>query len=381
MADLRAKLKIEVAWSSGGYTPGATAFTDESQKTWAVTVQRGRDDELFDMQPSRANLLVDNVGGRFNVQSTAIAVRPGRSVKISGAPGDDTATGYSAIWRGFTETINPSWRKETPTAQIECVDALARFALIANTRSGTDVGSPPVKIIADALNLAGYPGGTSLISTVGPGRNLTTDSRRVTLGQNTTWTNVNLLSQINVAMQNESLGAMAFVANDGRITNHNGLRRRDQTTNDFVMDLNASDIWDYQETISAREVANRIHVNYVGPSFATAEDTASSQVAYGIRDLDVDTLFTAGGATLSTALLASRKDPALRPTIILRNDSSVLLRYILRAELGDQVKMTIASASGSPHKHYYIEGMHLSFHESGGVVEGRYQLTERALTI
>ena len=379
MADLRAKLKVEIAWSSGGYTPGATAFVDESQKTWAVTVQRGRDDELFDMQPSRAQLTMDNVGGRFNVQSTYVAVKPGRSVKISGAPGDDTATGYSAIWRGFTETINPSWRKETPTAQIECVDAMARFALLRTSSTIPEAAANQPIQIYELLNAARYPG-AGPVSTVGPGRNLTSNNVRLSALTIASVSGRTILERINQISESENFGAAVFVARDGPITNHNGLRRRNQSTVDFVMDLNASDIWDYQEVISAREVANKINVVLRDGTTVTAQDTATSQVLYGVRELTVNT-FDGIGTTMSTALLAARKDPALRPTIVLRNDSSVLLRYILRAELGDQVKLTIASASGSPHKHFYIEGMHVSFRESGGIVEGRYQLTERALTI
>lgn len=379
---------MEIAWTSGGFTPNASAFADESQRVRTVVIHRGKDDELSDLQPSQAVLSMQNVDGRFNVQSTQTNIGPSKSVRITAAPGDDTATGYGALWYGFTETITPTWRKEIGTAQIECVDALARFALTKTTR--TDASNvQPAQVIANALNDARYPGGTSLqvtgaVSAVGPGRDLTTANQALAaMATAAVWSNTPVLDQLRTVQENENLGAMIFVARDGKVTNHGGARRTAQTTADFVMDLNASDIWDYQEVISAREVANYVRVTHTGGGAASAADSATSQVLYGVRELNVNSTFrtSAQAATLAGKLNTAHKDPALRPIITIRNHSSDLLRHILRRELGDQVKLTIASASGAPHKHFYIEGMHLTFEESGAFAEARYQLTERALTI
>ena len=275
MVGLLAKLKVEVNWGATGFAP-TTGFTDESQRTRAVTIRRGRDTELFECQPGSAHLSLTNTDGRFNVQSTQLAnvIRPMSTVRITATPGDDTATGYSPLWYGFIDEIKPTWRRDKGTADIDAVDAMALFGLArASSTNTTDFGS----IIAVALQGAGFPGGTSLQS---PWRDLSSGALGAVV---TTYSSAIVSDMIRNVIQSDNKGAMFFMSRSGKATYQDSTRRNGQSTASPIWDLNASDIYDYQETISAREVANAIRVTDNAGVVQTANDTASWDI-YGVRE-------------------------------------------------------------------------------------------------
>lgn len=122
--------KVYIAWDSGYTTADAsrtwTEVTSYVEGDSAITITRGRQDELGDVEPSKLSITLDNSEGRFTPNKTSGAyypnVRKGRPIRV-------TVTYNSLTYNRFTGYID-EWPLEWPDEG----DSLCTVTLTATSR-------------------------------------------------------------------------------------------------------------------------------------------------------------------------------------------------------------------------------------------------------
>lgn len=134
--------KVEIAFNAGYTTAAASrTWTDVSAYVEAqqgLTINRGRADEISQIQPSTLSLTLDNTDGRFTPEKTAGAyypnVKKGRPIRV-------TSTYNAVTYVRFVGYINewpvqwPDSTSATSTVAITASSRMARLGLSAELRS------------------------------------------------------------------------------------------------------------------------------------------------------------------------------------------------------------------------------------------------------
>ena len=241
MPDVRPIIKCEIAWATGGINPTTSLYQDESQRLIGLSISRGRDDELADIQPGRANLTFSNVDTRYTPNSSGtLNLLPGRTVRLTAAPGDGAEYGvaeygvdsygssndFVPLWYGLIEEIRPHRRLDEPICEIVALDGLAWLSGRKSTRVDSATGAG--NMVANALNDAAWPGGSSLQADF---RNI--ENAGVITNKSASWTSEEILTQIRTITESENLGSMYYVAKDGKFTWQDSSHRTEETSNNW----------------------------------------------------------------------------------------------------------------------------------------------------
>lgn len=134
--------KVEIAFDSGYTTPAASrTWTDVSawvESQYGLTINRGRADEISQIQPSILSLTLDNTDGRFTPEKTGGAyypnVKKGRPIRV-------TSTYNAVQYVRFVGYINewpvvwPDSTSATSTVTITASSRMARLGVSAELKS------------------------------------------------------------------------------------------------------------------------------------------------------------------------------------------------------------------------------------------------------
>lgn len=350
---------VELATAAGAFP---TAWTDITAYVKAVSITRGRDDTLSQVQPGTATITLINDDGRFSPAYTLSPLYPNvalmRAIRIKGQPGgidgltfaqiaaltfDQLATYKftNGLYYGYVQSITPQPQPGMMEAQIQCSDGFTWLDLASGAptyTSGTVSSHAAV-----ALDAASWPSGA---------RNIATGLLTFT----PTFTDSTYLSQLQTVV-NDNEGGLVFMDANGAVVVQDQATRFAAPYLTSVATLTDADaIASMEAERPIRDIANEVKVTYNGGTVTKTD--APSQTAYGPRRLNLTAGFLGGTDADDWAswLLSQRKDPKDRIVVsFVANKSSDLLLHAMVRDLSDRITVTDATRKTGVSGDYHIE--------------------------
>jgi hypothetical protein len=351
---------IELASTAGAFP---TTWIDITAYVTEVSITRGRDDTLAQIQPGTASLTVVNNDGRFSPAYTLGAYYPNvalmRAVRISGSPGyldrltfaqiaamtfAELATYRLAggLYYGYIQQITPQPEAAgIMTASIDLTDGFAWLDLASAAptySSGTLTANVPI-----ALAAASWPAGNTNIAAG-------------VLTFTPSFSDSTILSQLQTIV-NDNEGGILYMDGSGSVVAQDQNTRFSAPYTTSVATLTDTDhVVALAQERPVRDIANEVKVTY--SSGAVTKTDAPSQTAYGPRRLNLTAGFLAGTEADDWAswLLSQRKDPKdrLSITFIANKDSGLILHAMVR-DLSDRITYTETAGKTGASGEYHIE--------------------------
>lgn len=338
-----------------------STWTDITAYVKGVTITRGRDDVLAQVQVGTASISVINDDGRFSPGRTSSPLYPHvatmRAVKVVATY---SATSYP-LFLGYIQTITPNLAHGARDASIELADGFAWLALAVttptytSTTSGTSIGV--------ALDSASWPAGLRSLAT---GQSTFTPS----------YTDQPVLDQVQgIGIDNE--GGLVYMDGQGRVVfqdRHTRLKSPYTTSQGTLTDT--GEISDMQATRPVADLANEIKVTHVSGTVTVSD--ATSVAAKGLRRLDVQSPFISAleASDRASWTLSIRKDDIDRPSVaVVANASATLMTQALARELSDRITISDASGLSGLDGDYHIERIEHEITNGGTLHVTRWQLS------
>ena len=348
-----------------GATAGAfpTTWIDITAYVQELSITRGRDDTLSQLQPGTASLTVVNNDGRFSPAYTLGAYYPNvalmRAVRISGSPGfldrltfaqvalltfDQLATYRTSggLYYGYIQQVTP--QPEAAGIMTATIDLTDGFTWLDLASAAPTYTSGTISThVTTALTAASWPTAyTNLAAGV--------------LTFTPTFSDSTILSQLQT-MVNDNEGGIIFMDGAGSVVTqdqHTRFAAPYLTSAATVTDT--GEITALQQERPIREVANDVRVTYSSGT-VTKTDTTSS-TAYGPRRLNLTAAFLTGtdADDWATWLLSQRKDPKDRLSVtFVANKSTALVLHAMTRDLADRVTWTETVGKTGTSGEYHIE--------------------------
>lgn len=305
----------------GGF--GYNDFDDLTSYVRAVTIQRGRTDDLEQMQQGICSIQLYDSTGRFNPESTssdlAGMIVPMRPVRISA--GWDGST--YRLFFGYVERV-----EFDPANRITTIDAVDFFEWLANSNksftpaaTSTNVGAS----IGEFLDQLEFT--DPAYRAIDDGRSIT---EAFALAGNS------YLDQIGLLLQYDR--GVVFVEGNGTVRFIEGERWWAHGTPSATLDGDLAS--DMRITTDKQRIVNRQVVTFSEVEYSTYDD--ASRRRYGWRDGEpIDTAYVANSTEaldLARWVIATRKDPiAPIRAIEVKAASTAAIRNQLELDIGDWV--------------------------------------------
>lgn len=355
---VRAAYTISLATADGA---NPSTWTDITAYVKGVTITRGRDDVLTQVQVGTATISVINDDGRFSPGRTASPLYPHvatmRAIKIVATY---SATSYP-LYFGYIQSITPNLNPSIRDATIQLADGFAWLDLAkttptyASVASGTSIGT--------ALDSASWPAGLRSLAT---GQSTFTPS----------YADQSVLAQVQgIGIDNE--GGLVFMDEEGRLVfqdRHTRLKSPYTVSQATLTDT--ADISDMQATRPVADLANEVKVTHSSGSVTVSD--ATSIAAKGLRRLDVQAQFVTAleAADRAAWVLSTRKDDVDRPSVaVVANASATLMAQALGRDLSDRITLSDASGLSGIGGDYHIERIEHTISNGGTLHVTRWQLS------
>jgi len=349
---------VELATADGA---NPSTFTDITSYVQSVSITRGRDDVLSQVQTGTARVTLINEDGRFSPGYTLSPlygnVATMRAVRIRGT---FLAVTYD-LYYGYIQSITPVPTPNVRTCTLDLADGFAWLDLAVTTPTYTLV--PTGTSIGVALNSASWPAGL---------RDLATGQSTIT----PSYTDQSVLSQIQgIGIDNEA--GLVYMSGAGKVVfqdRHTRLKTPYTVSQGTFTDTDA--LVDVAAERPVRDIANEVKVTHATGS-VTATD-ATSQAAKGPRRLAINAGFLDASTAADRAswTLSTKKDEQDRPVIgIVGNASATLMTQALARDLSDRVTITDAGARTGINAAFHIERIEHSISNGGTLHTVRWQLS------
>lgn len=349
---------VELATADGA---NPSTFTDITSYVQSVSITRGRDDVLSQVQTGTARVTLINEDGRFSPGYTLSPlygnVATMRAVRIRGT---FSAVTYD-LYYGYIQSITPVPTPNVRTCTLDLADGFAWLDLAVTTPTYTLV--PTGTSIGVALNSASWPAGL---------RDLATGQSTIT----PSYTDQSVLSQIQgIGIDNEA--GLVYMSGAGKVVfedRHTRLKTPYTVSQGTFTDTDA--LVDVAAERPVRDIANEVKVTHATGS-VTATD-ATSQAAKGPRRLAINAGFLDASTAADRAswTLSTKKDEQDRPVIgIVGNASATLMTQVLARDLSDRVTITDAGARTGINAAFHIERIEHSISNGGTLHTVRWQLS------
>ena len=336
-------------------------WTDITAYVKSVTITRGRDDVLTQVQTGTASISVVNDDGRFSPGRSASPLYPHvatmRAIKVVATY---SATAYPLFF-GYIQSISPNLNPNIRDATIDLADGFAWLDLAkttptyASAASGTSIGV--------ALDSASWP---AALRSLGTGQSTFTPS----------YADQPVLTQIQgIGIDNE--GGLVFMDGQGRVVfqdRHTRLKSPYTTSQGTLTDT--GEIADLQATRPVADLANEVKVTHSSGSVTVSD--ATSIAAKGLRRLDVQSAFISASEASDRAswILSLRKNDVDRPSVaMIANASASLMTQALARELSDRITISDATGLSGITGDYHIERIEHSVSNGGLLHTTRWQLS------
>ena len=375
---ITASYTIELATEDG---PNPSTWTNITAYVKAVSITRGRDDVLAQVQVGTASISVVNDDGRFSPGKTSSPLYPHvatmRAVRIRASRYSfavlatmtfaelaaltfDDLLGESLFF-GYIQTITPNLNPNIRDASIQLADGFAWLALAVTTPTYTSAASGTS--IGVALDSASWPAALRSLAT---GQSTFTPS----------YTDQPVLNQVQgIGIDNE--GGLVYMDGQGRVVfqdRHTRLKSPYTTSQGTLTDT--GEISDMQATRPVADLANEIKVTHSSGSVTVSD--ATSVAAKGLRRLDVQAPFITAleASDRGSWVLSTRKDDTDRPSVaVVANASTTLMTQALTRELSDRVTISDASGLSGLDGDYHIERIEHEITNGGTLHVTRWQLS------
>jgi hypothetical protein len=337
------------------------SWTDITAYVKSVTITRGRDDVLSQVQTGTATVSVVNDDGRFSPGKTSSPLYPHvatmRAIKVVATY---SATSYP-LYFGYIQSITPNLAVNVRDASIQLADGFAWLSIAHSTPTYSSVASGTS--IGVALDSASWPAALRSLAT---GQSTFTPS----------YTDQPVLNQIQgIGIDNE--GGLVYMDGQGRVVfqdRHTRLKSPYITSQGTLTDT--GEIADMQASRPVADLANEVKVTHATGTVTTSD--ATSIAAKGLRRLDVQSTFITAleAADRAAWVLSTRKDDADRPSVaVVANASSTIMTQALARDLSDRVTITDASGLSGISGDYHIERIEHSIGNGGMLHTTRWQLS------
>lgn len=349
---------ISLATANGA---NPATWTDITAYVKSVTITRGRDDVLTQVQTGTASISVVNDDGRFSPGRSASPLYPHvatmRAIKVVATY---SATAYPLFF-GYIQTITPNLNPNIRDASIQLADGFAWLALAVTTPTYTSAASGTS--IGVALDSASWPAALRSLAT---GQSTFTPS----------YTDQPVLNQVQgIGIDNE--GGLVYMDGQGRVVfqdRHTRLKSPYTTSQGTLTDT--GEISDMQATRPVADLANEIKVTHSSGSVTVSD--ATSVAAKGLRRLDVQAPFITAleASDRGSWVLSTRKDDTDRPSVaVVANASTTLMTQALTRELSDRVTISDATGLSGIGGDYHIERIEHEITNGGTLHVTRWQLS------
>lgn len=331
-------------------------YSDVSADVQAITIRRGRDDNLSAFQAGEATITLRDLDGEYSPLNTASPlspnVLPGRPVRIAATftPSGGTATEYGEF-RGFVRSIE---HDPSPDARRTVIHAQDLFLHLARakpviTNTGTVTTGAAIGTVLTAIDWTDTD-----YRSLGTG-----DTINAGFSNNGEQTGLQLIEGFIETERGE-----AFHSREGVFTYRDRNSRYTRTSAGTLTDVAA-------EAIAATDltnIRNRARVTKTGSGTAVWTDYASA-TNYGYSDfpaIDSPYINTAAqGTALAQWLVSQGKDPSppVRELQFNANRSDALMTQALSRDLGDRITVADSSIKGTAD--FYIEGIQHTIRSGG----------------
>lgn len=361
---------VELA-TTAGVAP--TTWTDITGYVKSISITRGRDDVLSQVQVGTASLTLDNTSGTFSPANTFSTlyphVAPMRAVRITATPGvvgrltfDQLAT-YTfdqiatwpldgGLYYGYIQSITPRPHPDAMEASIELADGMSWLDLAVDAPTYTSglMGAQ----VTNLLDTAGWAASARIIAT------------GVLTFTPTFSGSSSVLSQLQTIV-NDNEGGLVFMNGAGSIVAQDqGTRFAAPYLTSMATVTSVDDISDMDVERPVRDIANEVTVTYNGGTVTKTDATSSTK--YGPRRLGLNAAFLNGTDADDWAswVISQKKDPKdrLRLTFIANRSLTLLVQAVAR-ELSDRITWTDVAQNTGTSGDYNIESIEHQI-EAGG---------------
>lgn len=333
----------------------------------SVSIRRGRDDNMSEMQAGTATIVLKDPDGLYNPQNAssplAANLLPLRPVRIRGnngsvAPGSVT---NQPLFRGYIRSIEHDPRRGIQETTIECVDRFAGF-----DRSVPDFALSGVLTTGIVIGQL-----VSLCDWEPPG--LDTFASGDSIGSDWFPTGATVTEEIRKLLEAER--GVVYVAADGTVVYEERADRTAKTSDATIADTMQA----LRPGVDLDRIANRAKVKTVSGEYQTANDL-TSQAEYGIIDVgDIESPYVVDDAAAQDLAdylveqLASPRSPMYGLELI--NRDATTMTQILQRDLQDRI--TVTDSLGGTSGDYLIEAIEHEITEGGKYHRCKWVLSAR----
>ena len=349
---------VELATADGA---NPSTWSDITAYVQSLSITRGRDDVLSQVQTGTARITLVNDDGRFSPGYTASPlyghVATMRAVRVRAT--------YAAVtydlYYGYIQSITPVPTPSVRTCTLDLADGFAWLDLAVTTPTYTLVTTGTS--IGVALDSASWPAGL---------RDLATGQSTIT----PSYADQSVLSQIQgIGIDNEA--GLVYMSGAGKVVfqdRHTRLKTPYTTSQGTFTDTDA--LVDVAAERPVRDIANEVKVTHATGSVTVSD--ATSITAKGPRRLAINAGFLDASTAADRAswTLSTKKDEQDRPSIsMVANASGTLLTQCLARDLSDRVTITDAGAKTGVNAAFHIERIEHSISNGGTLHTVRWQLS------
>lgn len=349
---------VELATADGA---NPSTWSDITAYVQSLSITRGRDDVLSQVQTGTARVTLVNDDGRFSPGYTASPlyghVATMRAVRVRATY---SATTYD-LYLGYIQSITPMPAPNVRTCTLDLADGFAwlDLAVTTPTYSSATTGT----CIGVALDSASWPAALRDLAT----------------GQSTilpSYADQSALAQIQgIGIDNEA--GLVYMSGAGKVVfqdRHTRLKSPYTTSQGTFTDTDA--LVDVAAERPVRDIANEVKVTHATGSVTVSD--ATSKAAKGPRRLAINAGFLDASTAADRAswTLSTKKDEQDRPSIsMVANASGTLLTQCLARDLSDRVTITDAGAKTGINAAFHIERIEHSISNGGTLHTVRWQLS------
>ena len=339
----------------------------------SISITRGRSDNLANFAAGTCTIVLRNDDRRFDpineaspywdVETSQTGVVPRRKVTVT--------SGSTDIFTGLITDVDVSYEKSETNRSTVTVSAADSFVLLANTFTG-DAFTPPIELsgarVERMLDLAAV--------------NFSPTTRTISVGAASLGgyeiaANSNVLTYLLACAAAEQ--NRCFMSAAGYFTFTDRIASSFATAAVSFSDAGAGIRYQDLSVVYGQELLyNRVQCTTANPSAVVqVESDATSQTAYGVSTLSLDSLLLsadADAATLAVLLLGRYKNPVYRfdnMVVVLNALSDADRNLVVGLEIGDTVGITRTFSVGTPSsitKLYEIDGITHTYSPSSHTV-------------